>query len=506
LEHKLGAERTKSIFLKLRGLDEKRFEPNAVCKEIQDVVKPLAKLSFKNLDGFEFSVSQDCYSADRGFGLEPTTFVFDQTPGCSDQSILKGLWRHGPFDSSSFDNKTPSVLVVCHKNNRGSITAFLSKLRDGIPQSQYFQRGMKDLFRLHDMSFDVHEVVGGKPEDFEKAINRAIKGHSGNGYNIAVIEGHEKSKSFHPNNNTYYRAKACLMNLGIPVQVIKDDTFKCGDNQLQWTLGPVALQMYAKLGGVPWVLPASQTVDREIVVGIGSALTRPKMNMYAGAEQSRIVGLTTFFLGDGTYLMGHRMKDVSYDEYFGELLTSLKESIMLISVEYGWNKGDTVRIVFHVYKPIKNIEADVVEELVSSYSDYQIKFAFITVSENHPYMMWKDEGNGNLTSADRGDNLVLNSHECLLQTKGKSNVAGHKFSDPVLVKIHEKSTYQDLFYISQQILNFSYMSWRSFSPSHIPVTIFYSQLMARLSAKLRQVDSWNPQVLDAHFRRKKWFL
>ena len=68
------------------------------------------------------------------------------------------------------------------------------------------------------------------------------------------------------------------------------------------------------------------------------------------------------------------------------------------------------------------------------------------------------------------------------------------------------STYRDLQYIAQQIHDFAFLSWRSFFPNDTPVTVFYSQLMASLSAKLQRVKGWNPIFLDQHFRRKKWFL
>jgi hypothetical protein len=75
-----------------------------------------------------------------------------------------------------------------------------------------------------------------------------------------------------------------------------------------------------------------------------------------------------------------------------------------------------------------------------------------------------------------------------------------------LIGLHEKSTYRDLQFIAQQIMDFSYLSWRSYFPNETPVTTFYSELMARLSGKLQRVHGWNPTVLDRYFRRKTWFL
>jgi len=275
-------------------------------------------------------------------------------------------------------------------------------------------------------------------------------------------------------------------------------------------LGPIALQIYAKAGGTPWRLPASHSVDREIVVGVGSSLERK--NLWSGAEQSKIVGITTFFLGDGSYILGERLRSVSYAHYFEELLASLKTSIDTVAEQYAWKNGDSVRIVFHIFKPIKNVEADVVAHLVESFPQFNIRFAFVTISTQHPWMMLrnapKEGAKGNVTLCERGDNLVLDGVNCLLQLRGDRDRPNrtHRPPYPVSVRIHEKSTFKDLQYIVQQIHDFSYLSWRSFFPSETPVTVFYSNLIASESGKLEKVPGWKAGFIDKHFRRKQWFL
>lgn len=300
------------------------------------------------------------------------------------------------------------------------------------------------------------------------------------------------------------------MSYGIPTQGVKGEHLRSSSDSLQWTLGPMALQMYAKVGGTPWRLPASQSVDREILIGIGSALERP--NLWAGAEQSRIVGITTFFLGDGSYVLGERLRSVPYSEYFGELLQALKISIETLAKDYAWREGDSVRIVFHIFKPIKNVEADVVARLIDDFPQFKILFAFVTISTEHPWMMFRDfrrvNGQPEVTLCERGDNLVFDEHHFLLQVRGDKDRPNkwQRPPFPVSIKLHEKSTYKDLKYIMQQIHDFTFLSWRGFFPAEIPVTVFYSSLIASESAKLSKVPGWNAGFIDKHFRRKQWFL
>ena len=387
---------------------------------------------------------------------------------------------------------------------------FLAQLIDGIPTSKYFKKGLRELFRLHEVDYVLKEIRGSFPEDYETAIDEAVKEAAGNKFDIALVECPDESRAIPVAQNPYYRAKARLMSYGIPVQCVREEHLRQIPASLAWTLGPTALQIYAKLGGIPWLLPGSQSVDAELIVGIGNTIQRT--NFWNGAEQSRVVGLTTFFLGDGRYLMGQELKSVPYAGYFAELLLSLEESLKFVSDEYAWKDGKTVRLVFHVFKPLKNLEIDVVEQLVQRFPQFKIIYAFVTIAKFHPWMMFQDiaqqNGDYELTVCERGANLILDQHSCLIQLKGERDRPNQKHRPPfpVLLRVHEKSTYKDLAYIAQQTLDFSYLNWRSFYPTEIPVTIFYASLMADLSSKLQRIKGWNPVFLDQHFRRKSWFL
>ena len=72
--------------------------------------------------------------------------------------------------------------------------------------------------------------------------------------------------------------------------------------------------------------------------------------------------------------------------------------------------------------------------------------------------------------------------------------------------LHEESTYRDLQYLSEQVLKFTSLSWRGTQPAEDPVTIYYSEMMARLLARLREVDGWSPSILNTSLRHSMWFL
>jgi hypothetical protein len=511
LEFKLGEAKANQIFQKIREKDQIRLNAKSYSIEIDELAKTISGLIYKNQDGFEFTISAIPQNVTSSFSIQNPTFIFDYNPGATQKNPSIGLVNYGPYDSSNFDTKHPQFLVVCHKANRGAFAEFLGKLKQGIPSSAYFKGGMRGKYRLHDISFEIIELDNYNVSEYQNKITEHMKGRD-TLPDLAIIETTENFKHEIAERNPYHNVRAYFLGLGIPVQGVKSENIRKPDDFLQWIIESIALQIYAKLGGKPWVLPTSSSIDNEIIIGIGSTLLRP--NLLLGSSQEKIVGITTFFTGDGRYIFGNRCKDVPFEEYFDELLSSLRQSIKEISDEYGWKQSSMIRITFHIFKPIKNIEADVVEKLLGEFPQYKIQYCFVTVSDYHPFLMFAPKQSGIGTShkgvyvPERGQNWILDEYTCLLQLKGPQEMktTKHGFSSPALIRIHEKSTYKDLNTVTQQIYNFTNLSWRGFHPTHQPVTILYSDLIAKHLSQLRKINSWKPEMVNSLLKYKKWFL
>lgn len=511
LEFKIGQNRAQSILSTIKTKDILRFNAKNNFDEIGKIAKQISKLEYKNLEGFSFQISDSSLLAENKFNIFQPNFLFDYNPGSRQTNPSSGLNLFGPYDSASFDIKNPEILIICHKNNRGAFTEFCGKLFNGIPTSKTFKKGLKGKYELQSISFTVIELDNYSTISYLSKIKEYFQ-HSSKLPDLAIIETCDDFKRKDPKENPYFLSKSYFLSLGIPVQFIRNEKIRLTDLNLQWILESVALQIYAKLGGTPWVLQASNSIDHELIIGIGSAITHS--NMYTGNTQKRIVGITTFFTGDGKYIFGNRSKEVSYEEYFQELLHSLQQSLLEISSEYGWKKNSSVRIIFHIFKPIKNIESEVIQKLIDEFPDFSIKYSFVTISEYHPYLLFDTSSKGNPQEAlgvyvpDRGQNWIIDERSCVLQLKGAKDIKTikHNFSNPVLIKIHEKSTYVDLNTIVQQIYNFTYLSWRGFSPAQQPVTILYSDLIAHQLSNLGQIDTWKPEIIHSLLKSKKWFL
>ena len=527
LEFKLGDSKATEIIDYVNNIREVIYNAKQVQAEIQQFASliSLAKsqtktpVEYLNKDGFYFTINPSSQISGRDFTFKTPAFVFDAARTKVASYPDFGLSDYGPYDSDLFTPKNLKVLGICKKTNRGFFTQKLNSLFDGIPESKYFKKGLKKKYELQSIHCTVEEVSEFSIEEYYKIIT-----HLDDKPDIAIIEIPASFRKYRIEENPYYLLKARLLAKDIPVQFVTTEVIKTAN---EYVLNQMALQVYAKLGGVPWVLSSSQSVDRELVIGIGNSFIYD--NSFVGNKQERVVGITTFFSGDGQYLLAETAKDVPYKEYFDELLKSLKNSFDLLYKQQGWRKGDTIRLIFHIFKPIKNIEFDVVSSLIKDYSDYRIQFAFVTISKHHPFLLFDPSQEGRYDRWSRktigeyvpvrGSNLILDSSSCLVQMLGTKEIKSgrHGSSNPILIKIRhpegnadsrdiEDLLFTDLHYVVQQLYQFTYLSWRSFMPNENPATLLYSTLLSDLLGKLRRISFWHPDAVNFNLKRKKWFL
>lgn len=110
--------------------------------------------------------------------------------------------------------------------------------------------------------------------------------------------------------------------------------------------------------------------------------------------------------------------------------------------------------------------------------------------------------------AQRGQCVPLGPNTALLTLSGPYQVktTHHGCPHPILINIHEDSTFKSLDYLARQVFNLSFMSWRGFNPSTLPVSISYSNMIVDLLGHLRHVKNWNSDALATALKERRWFL
>ena len=77
---------------------------------------------------------------------------------------------------------------------------------------------------------------------------------------------------------------------------------------------------------------------------------------------------------------------------------------------------------------------------------------------------------------------------------------------PLLLTLHKDSSFTDMTYLTRQVFAFACHSWRTFLPGSVPVTIQYSDLIARTLGHLSLLDKWNSDVMLGRIGKTRWFL
>jgi hypothetical protein len=489
----------------------------ARLNKLTEIGQSLAKLGPQPLcAGVTASIQPPLRAVRRGGPLhvqqlpEPT-FVFDYSGDKTHQYAEHGLTKFGPFDAEAFTPKRPNLVVVTPSQYQGTVEGFVNGLLHGIPGTA-FADGLIRRYQLTGattkmIAFDGPRDAAGYRQACRKALEQNEK------IDLAVVVVSAGQRHLTGNDSPYLVSKSTFMSQGVPVQEFQVENMR-GDG-VPHKLKNASLASYAKLGGTPFVVKVqARPMAHELVIGLGSA---SHMDRRMGPTE-RSVGITTVFNVDGNYLVSNTSREASYDQYADELLKALVTCIEQVKHDRGWQPKDTVRLVFHVFKPFKDREAQAVKQLVDFLAgDFlNVEYAFVNISEDHPWALIDEDAAGVSAYGKtkgrmvpiRGHAVALGEREMLLSTVGPRDVKLpiHGLPQPLLLKLHRESTFTDLDYLAGQVLRFTAMSWRRPYPSAKPVTIFYSELIAGLLGDLRSVTNWNSDLIGTKLRNSRWFL
>jgi len=452
----------------------------------------------------------------------PVEYVFDRTGAQSNAFAWPGLSQYGPFDRTTFANKSPRLLVVFPASTQGKVEAFLRAFRDGLGSNyRGFAKGFRDIFGLVNIEFvmcPVHVQVSdrtGSEAAYRSAIeNRLSAGEDVQGAIVVLFEEHAHLKGL---QNPYLRTKALLLTLGIPTQEIRMPTVTQMAGSLQYTLQNFAVSVYAKLNGTPWTVNQDKAISDELIVGMGFA-------EFSGSrfeDRQRFVGITTVFSGDGTYLLGNVSKECNYADYPKMVRESMLSVLRELKTRNNWRPGDTVRVIFHAHRPLKHVDVgNIVFACMREIGAEQVlQMAFVTVSHDHPFIIMDRAEKGEPIKRDsdvmkgefapmRGTIARIGKSTRLLATNSHKLIkrANSPLPAPLLISLHPDSTFKDVDYIAEQTLKFTSLSWRSTLPARTPVTIFYSERIAELLGRLKDVPNFSTTALSVKLKWSRWFL
>ena len=462
---------------------------------------------------------EDTYSI---YKAPPVDYVYDRTGSNSARFAWRGLLKYGPYDRDSFPTRSPRLLVVFPMAVEGRVNRFLAYLENGMGKTGAgFEQGFARVFAIRRIEFIMCAVhlTGTADDSVEQAYRHAITDalQLDDRVDAAIVVLLDRHAFLQGLRNPYLRTKALLMTLGIPVQEVRVDTLKKSPFSLSYSLQNISVALYAKLNGTPWTVNQDRQIGNELVVGMGFA----ELSGSRVRDRQRHVGITTVFSGDGTYVLGNVSRECAYDEYPEVVRNSMLAILKEVKQRNNWQPGDRIRVIFHAHRPLRRVDiAKIVFQCTREVgSEQDVQLAFVTVTHDHPFVLLDRNAPGVPVSRsssdmkgkfvpDRGTITQIGRSSRLLAVNSGTLIkrANTPVPKPLLINVHPESTFTDVDYLSEQVLKFTSLSWGSTLPVHTPVTIFYSERIADLLGRLREVPQWSTTALDVKLRYSRWFL
>ncbi len=518
LEKEFGTDEATAIRTRLFHLENEFNSGPKKWDKVKQINRFLQTLALELLPGIQFKFEplisdlppvQTCFTP---------TYVFDPSGAQTSSWHDGGLRDFGPYTRQTFTPSKPRICIICQEQVKGRVEQFLKKFLNGIPSipKGRFANGLIGKYRLEDCTTSFFTTENNSAEAYKKASMQAIQRSTSENFrwDLALVQTEEQLRLLTGDKSPYFVTKGIFLTQQIPIQEFRTEIIGIRDSQLQYILNNMALATYAKMGGIPWLLKANPTIAHELIFGLGSA--HLKENRFGGVK--RLVGITTVFSGDGKYRVSSISKAVEMEKYGETVLESLRETVTRIKTEMNWQPHDHVRLIFHAFKPIKNFEAEAVKTLMGELGDFDLDYAFLHVADHHPFLLFNLSEKGipdfetkqskGILVPTRGLFMHLSPRETLLTLVGPSQLktANQGIPNPIVLHLHPSSTFSDMTYLARQVHLFASHSWRSFFPAEMPVTIKYSDLIARLLGNLGTLSNWNPDVMVGRIANTRWFL
>jgi argonaute-like protein implicated in RNA metabolism and viral defense len=310
---------------------------------------------------------------------------------------------------------------------------------------------------------------------------------------LFLVHVPERDYALDDESSPYYRVRRLLLEACIPSQMVDTPTLMDPD----WKDLNLALNIIAKCGVVPWVLPDA-IPDADFFVGLSYT-----QNQRRGA--TRIMAYANVFNSYGRWgFYSANIEAFSYEErttYFRELVKKTLERLSL---------SETPSIYFHYSAKFSRDDRLAILEAARSVRPMgTYSFVWINTQHNVRFYDRRSEGDGSLS---RGTYIAAAPHQIYLSTTGY-NVFRKALGTPQVLEVNIRTEERDgsarkehdLRALAFQILGLTKLNWASTdSLCGEPITTKYAGDIAYLtSAFLRQSPSFR---LHPALERTPWFI
>lgn len=401
--------------------------------------------------------------------------------------IRDGITRFGAYNIEARDIE---LIPVCTNQSRDRMAALIERLKVG----KFKYRGAERTFSTR---FSYSSIIAvPKIESIFGECERLLSEHpnwSGSLKQLFLIETPERGYTLDDENSPYYKVKRYLLEAGMPSQMVDTPTLLNPDfKDLN-----LALNITAKCGVVPWVLPGA-IPDADFFIGLSYTENRKK-------GTSRTMGYANVFNAYGRWqLYSANSETFPYDkkaEYFSQLVGTTLEKLSL---------SESPSIYFHYSAKFSIEDKKAITQAARKVRPHGT-FSFVWVNSTHNVRFYdnRPDGDGSLR---RGSFVVSSPRQVYLSTTG-FNPFRKALGTPQMLELNifteepdgSGRREYDLRALSYQILSLTKLNWASTdSLCAEPITTKYAGSIAYLTAAFLRQGS-NFRVHDA-LEKTPWFI
>jgi hypothetical protein len=409
-------------------------------------------------------------------------------------SQFMGLKQHGPY--SSVDDDIHYVFIF---ENR--FRDFANDIYLGLLGKKYggLFPGLKELFGLNIHKTDVTQVPvtiytqNSLDAAFQQVLR--IKSEKRDKRIVGVFITPEQEIPF-GDTTTYFYMKHLFASNALALQFINYEHLS-NTNTLKWSLANIGLQIFAKLGGIPWRVQPSN--EKCLILGMGSAHRKN-----SEGEIQKYFGYSVCLDSSGVF---QKINVLAFHQDKTKYLNALRNELVntiLSDVGNAYKK-----CVLHLPFTIRKEEVDAIRQSVRDVSSQtNVDFRVIKINTENKFFGFSSH-NTRIPYESTYVRLSYNEYLAWFEglQAGKENVHS-KVGNPVHLQFlrEEDDTDQDDRSYLQDIINLSGANWRGFNSKLVPISIYYSSLIAGYAKEFEEIDDMDTVKNEISNVKSPWFL
>ena len=463
-----------SLSLAPDGLKNKNFYTDKYRKVKEFIEKTIPRLFSMQYAGGVLDISRELRSLPCSL-LKEKLYVFGD--GKTDVNQFSGLSAHHPLFQPQ---KEPLYVFIFHKSRINVSRELVKALRGETYNTFPGMQKMFDVGFANDkiLSIQVDNYTKERLASIESQLESIIQQHPESQI-VGIFAGIQKDFDESQPHSPYYIVKNIFLKKGLAVQAVTIEQALKRDG-LKWSISGIGLQLFVKLGGVPWkVVPQN---DNCVIFGISSAHLKN-----ADGSIRRYYAYSVCFDSSGLY---RRLDLLSTSDSKSSYMQSLKQRVAQTLQEQ--IKTGITKCAIHVPFKLRKDEMDCLRDCIKEYKQdhADIEIVFVKINVENRFFGYSSYNSKVPLS---GSYIELSNREFLVWfeglQQGKENlVTSQAVTNPVHIEFlgTENLTPEQIKGHLQDVINLSGANWRGYNAKHTPVSIYYPELIARFIGRFDQ--------------------